>query len=147
MVVNMKPLLKLREIVENIEMSSGGRDVFYNKLTGEFYWQSDDSEDDERDLDEEEGWIMLPNQYDANEYRMMSDFAYTIKNSRKREQLEIALSGKGAFRRFKDTVNREGIAEAWYAFRDKRYLEFARDWCDGEEIPYDSSDESILELD
>ncbi len=91
-------------------------------------------------MDEEEGWLLLPNQRDTDEYGMMSDFADTVKNSRKREQMEIALSCKGAFRRFKDAVKREGIVEAWYAFRDKRYLEFARNWCDGREIPYSSTD-------
>ena len=65
---------------------------------------------------------------------MMSDFADTVRNPRKHEQLEIALSGKGAFRRFKDAVIREGVEDAWYAFRDRRYLEFARDWCDENEL-------------
>ncbi len=136
----MKPMVKLSEIAEHIEMASDGTDSFYNELTGEYYWYSDFGDRDDRDLDEEEGWLRLPSQRDADEYGMMSDFADTVRNSRKREQLEIALSGKGAFRRFKDAAIREGVAEAWYAFRDRRYLEFAREWCDDEEIPYDSSE-------
>lgn len=136
----MKPTVKLSDIAENIEMASDGSYSFYNELTGEFYWYSDFGDRDDRDLDEEEGWLRLPSQRDANEYEMMSDFTDTVRNSRKREQLEIALSGKGAFRRFKDAVDREGVAEAWYAFRDRRYLEFARDWCDDEEVPYDPSE-------
>ncbi len=121
-------------------MSSDGAEAFYNELTGEFYWRSDFGDCDDRDLDEEEGWLRLPSQRDAGEYNMMTDFAETVRNSRKREQLEIALSGKGAFRRFKDAVDRVGVEEAWYAFRDRRYLEFARDWCDEEEVPYDPSE-------
>jgi hypothetical protein len=65
---------------------------------------------------------------------------FMISNPRKREQLEIALSGKGAFRRFKDVVDRVGVDAAWYAFRDRRYQEFARDWCDEEEVPYDKNE-------
>jgi predicted thioesterase len=136
----MKPIVKLSEIVSNIEMISDGDYAFYNELTGEYYWRSDFSDDDDRDLDFEEGWLRLPNQRDAGEYDMMTDFADTVTNSRKREQLEVALSGRGAFRRFKDAVNRLGIADAWYAFRDRRYLEFARDWCIEEELPYDRSE-------
>ncbi len=137
----MKPTVKLSDIVENIEMSGDDSYSFYNELTGEFYWYSEYGDnDDDRDIDTEEGWRRLPSQRDAEEYDMMTDFADTVKNPRKREQLEIALSGKGAFRRFKDAVNREGIADAWYAFRDRRYLEFARDWCDVREIPYDRSE-------
>jgi hypothetical protein len=133
----MKPTIKLSEIIEHIEMASDGNYTFYNELTGEFYWYSDFGDNDDRDIDEEDGWLRLPSQYDANEYEMMSDFADTVKSPRKREQLEIALSGKGAFRLFKDAVNREGVADVWYTFRDKRYLEFAREWCDEEQISYD----------
>jgi predicted thioesterase len=136
----MKPIVKLSEMVSHIEMTSDGEYAFYNELTGEYYWRSDFGDDDDRDLDFEEGWLRLPNQRDAGEYDMMTDFADTVVNSRKREQLEVALSGRGAFRRFKDAVNRLGIADAWYAFRDMRYLEFARDWCEEEELPYDRSE-------
>ena len=136
----MKPTVKLSDVAEHIEMADNGSYSFYNELTGEFYWYSDFGDRDDRDLDEEEGWLRLPSQRDADEYGMMSDFAEAVKNSRKREQLDIALSGKGAFRRFKDAVNREGIADLWYAFRDRRYMELARDWCDDEEIPYDPAE-------
>jgi predicted thioesterase len=136
----MKPTVKLSEIAEHIEMASDGAYSFYNELTGEFYYYSDFGDRDERDLDVEEGWLHLPSQRDADEYEMMSDFADTVRNPRKREQLEIALSGKGAFRRFKDAIIREGVEDAWYAFRDRRYLEFARDWCNESELPYDRAE-------
>lgn len=133
----MKPTVKLSDVAEHIEMACNGTDTFYNELTGEFYWYSDFGDRDDRDLDEEEGWLRLPSQRDVNEYSIMSDFADAVKNPRQCEQLNIALSGKGAFRRFKDAVDRGGVAEAWYSFRDRRYLEFARDWCEEEQIPYD----------
>jgi predicted thioesterase len=136
----MKPTVKLSEVVEHIQMANEGTESFYNELTGEYYWYSDLYREDGRDLDEEEGWLRLPSQRDADEYEMMTDFVDAVMNSNKREQLEIALSGKGAFRRFKDAVIRAGIANSWYAFRDQRYLEFARDWCEEEEIPYDRSE-------
>jgi GNAT superfamily N-acetyltransferase len=141
----MKPIVKLSDIVEKIEMASDGDESFYNALTGEFGYLLDLGDHAENEaffdrLDSEGGWACLPSQRDANEYEMMSDFAAAVKNSKKREQLEIALSGKGAFRRFKDAVIREDVEEAWYAFRDRRYLDFARDWCDENEIPYDKSE-------
>ena len=76
----MKPTVKLGDVAEHIEMASDEAYTFFNELTGEFYWYSDfvDDEDD-RDLDEEEGWLRLPNQRDADEYDMMSDFTYTVK--------------------------------------------------------------------
>jgi hypothetical protein len=137
----MKPIVKLSDVAENIEMASNDAETFYNELTGEFYYYNPGFTEDERDLDEEEGWLRLPSQRDADEYGMMSDFADIVRNSRKREQLQIALSGRGAFRRFKDTVDRVGVEETWYAFRDRRYLEFARDWCDEKQIPYEPEDD------
>jgi predicted thioesterase len=141
----MKPVVKLSEVADHINMVSDEAVALYNELTGEFFYYNegftdDDDDRDLDDLDEEEGWIQLPSQLDADEYGMMSDFADSISNARKREQLEIALSGRGAFRRFKDAVIREDIAEAWYSFRDMRYLEFARDWCDENKVPYDSAE-------
>ena len=40
-----------------------------------------------------------------------------------------SLRGKGAFRRFKDTVFYLGIRDDWFAYRDKRFREIAERWC------------------
>ena len=45
----------------------------------------------------------------------------------------------GAFRRFKDTVHRLGLADAWYASRERGYSDVARNWCEANDIPLDSS--------
>jgi ABC-type thiamine transport system substrate-binding protein len=39
----------------------------------------------------------------------------------------------------------EDVEEAWYAFRDRRYMEFARDWCDEYEVPYDKGEMPLVE--
>ncbi len=145
----MKPTVKLREIAEYISDANDETNAFYNELTGEFYLIFDfedlDPDDEEyRDIDEEEGWLRLPNQRDAREYDMMTDFTDTVGDAHVRRYLEIALSGRGAFRRFKDTVIEEGIADRWYAFRDGRYHAFARAWCEENSIPYDGSEPTGL---
>ncbi len=78
----MKPTVKLSDIAEYIDTASYGAYSFYNELTGEFYWYSDFGDRDDRDLDEEEGWLRLPSQRDANEYEMMSDFTDTVRGAR-----------------------------------------------------------------
>ena len=50
--------------------------------------------------------------------------------------LEMAINGRGAFRRFKDTVNRYGIEDQWYAFRDAGYAAVARRWCEENDVEY-----------
>ena len=45
------------------------------------------------------------------------------------EKMLARLRGKGAFRRFKDTVFYLGIREDWFAYRDERLREIAQRWC------------------
>ena len=59
----------------------------------------------------------------------MVKFAETVRNEHKRELLLVALSGKGAFRRFKDTLMRTGLEDKWYVFKHLAYVELARAWC------------------
>ncbi|MBA2650793.1 MAG: hypothetical protein H0U73_00780 [Tatlockia sp.] len=85
-------------------------------------------------LEDDTNFISLPSRYDVNEYRMMENFAFSLNNERQKENLLIALQGKGAFRRFIDTVNYLGIADNWYQYRDKQYKEFVQEWCEMEGI-------------
>jgi hypothetical protein len=63
------------------------------------------------------------------EYGWMEDFAGTLGNARLRDLLEVALAGRGAFRRFKDVLLAYPVErEAWFAFRDGHVRAAARDW-------------------
>jgi len=50
----------------------------------------------------------------------MADFAARQSDSGLRARLELAIEGKGAFRRFRDLVHTEGLAEQWNVFSDDR---------------------------
>ena len=50
----------------------------------------------------------------------MADFAARQSDSGLRDRLEQAIEGKGAFRRFRDLVHTEGLAEQWGTFSDDR---------------------------
>jgi Uncharacterised protein family (UPF0158) len=63
------------------------------------------------------------------EYRWMEEFAGTVRNVRLRDQLEVALDGRGAFRRFKNVLlDFPAERERWFAFRDERLHAAAREW-------------------
>ncbi|MGH9316937.1 MAG: UPF0158 family protein, partial [Thermoanaerobaculia bacterium] len=63
------------------------------------------------------------------EYGWMAEFAGTVRDARLRDLLEVALDGRGAFRRFKDVLfDRPAERERWFAFRDGRVREAAREW-------------------
>ena len=112
---------------------------FLNLVTGKVVFFSDYlglSEEDERLSEEIDG----SNDYVAVEripsyvaYQWMVDFvnemvAPTDENAA--EKLSIALEGKGAFRRFKDTLYRvdEKWQQAWYQFRDRQLKAAVEEW-------------------
>lgn len=155
----MKPV-NLAELVDTISWNDPEATMFYNGTTGEFFrldeyydriWWDEDkdvwlqrNESDQKSLQEvddfhnsEDEYISLPTQYDVNEYGMMEDFIDDFTGDRRiAEDLAYAIGGRGAFRRFRDQLERHGIEEQWYAYKDAAYLRFARKWCEEHEVPY-----------
>ena len=63
------------------------------------------------------------------EYRWMEEFVGTVRNVHLRHRLEVALGGRGAFRRFKSVLfDFPAQRERWFAFRDERLHAAAREW-------------------
>lgn len=63
------------------------------------------------------------------EYGWMAGFAETVGDARLRDRLEVALDGRGAFRRFKNVLlDSPAERERWFAFRDARLHAAAREW-------------------
>ena len=66
----------------------------------------------------------------------MERFARSLTDAAVSDELDAALHGRGAFRRFKDSVHRLGIADAWYRFRDAALEEIAIEFLDAHGIAY-----------
>jgi hypothetical protein len=64
----------------------------------------------------------------------MESFAERQHDPGLRERLERAIEGKGAFRRFRDLVHDEGVAEQWNVFSTDRKWGRARAFLAGEGI-------------
>jgi len=130
--------LDLSKAAQEFEMIDAETHLFYNTETGEFDFYSDfmDSGEGSKEKFEESCWVAAPGQHDINEYDMMTRFTEAITNPRANELLCIALEGKGAFRRFKDTLHRVDMTDEWYAFKREAYIDLAREWCDNNGIPY-----------
>ena len=85
---------------------------------------------DEEDVDEagRERWLWVECLGSRDGYSDMEDFIDTVSDSR-REMLELAIAGRGAFRRFKDVLNRwPGELERWHPFSAERSRGRARAW-------------------
>lgn len=66
----------------------------------------------------------------------MKDFCLSLDDGEISESLSNAIHGKGAFRYFKDSIHRYGIADQWYKFRDAVIKEIAIEWCEANNIEY-----------
>ena len=75
-------------------------------------------------------------QREINEYGMLRDFVESLPDGDKKYTLQMSITGRGAFRRFKDTVRHFDLEDKWYAFRDKCYARVARRWCEDNDLEY-----------
>ncbi len=62
-------------------------------------------------------------------YGIMSDFIGMVEDITVAGRLRSAISGKGAFRRFREAVDEDdGLRRRWLAYRTKRHYLLALDW-------------------
>lgn len=122
-----------KKIAECLQMVSEDFRGFYNVETGEIIWISELGGNGEEKLneleDDTDSYISLPTRYEIDEYAMMDEFAYQYPDVGISNRLREDLCGRGAFRRFKDSVFRFGIREEWFKYRDEKYRELAEEWC------------------
>ena len=112
---------------------------YLNLVSGKvvfFSYDLDLSEEDERlseEIDESDDYVAVDRISSHEAYQWMVDFVNEIvapTDENAAEKLSIALEGKGAFRRFKDTLYRvdEKWQQAWYQFRDKQLKDAVEEW-------------------
>ena len=98
--------LDLNKAADEFEIISDEHQLFYNKETGEFDFYIDpiySGIEDDAEKFEDDCWIAAPSQRELGEYDIMVSFAETVTDPRANELLCVALEGRGAFRRFKDS--------------------------------------------
>nr|MBQ4458174.1 hypothetical protein [Clostridia bacterium] len=135
--------VKLSDIIDAIEMTDQYSEYFLDKETGKVEWVSDmamtqEEQEEVYDRLDEHGFYRLPTSFDIHDYDIMEEFVYTLSGSA-RDKLASAIQGKGAFRRFKDTVIRLGIDQEWYDFQSAEYKRKAARWCEDNGIEYEET--------
>ena len=117
--------------------SSYEHEYYLDLETGEILFISDYMDDEEtgklKDQVEEDSdrYERIPEAESHEGYEDMVDFIATVKDERLVELLEVAINGKGAFRRFKDMLlNYPEERESWFQFKDDRMEEKALEWLD-----------------
>ncbi|MGZ7090730.1 MAG: UPF0158 family protein [Candidatus Angelobacter sp.] len=148
-------VLALRDIVDAIESQSNEGEAYLDPETGEIVQVSEDeralveegrSDDDlldwERELIpkvrqalESDRFLALPDRSEVHEWAIMERFSLE-QNERARQTLLGAIHGSGAFRHFRGVVERLGLLDAWYRYRDEAVQQIARDWLEEHKLAY-----------
>lgn len=126
MVIDLEELAGLLDA--GIESSGGRVDLATGEVWPEFVleeaWSGDDA-----DLEDEDRWLYVPPVGSRPAYVDMVDFTATRGNRELVTQLEIAVEGRGAFRRFKNVlIDWPDDREDWFTFSDERRRGRARAW-------------------
>ena len=150
--------VKLDDLMEPFEFANESQPYFLNRSTGEIHLIPEDfqifgDDDDflENDLPDWEkefvpiykdikenpdNYIAFPDQFDINMYSIMERFTLSLKDTKMRDVIYHAMKGSGAFSRFRDSLDRFGITDEWYKYKDQALRELAVVWCRGNDIEY-----------
>jgi hypothetical protein len=133
---NRKVRVDLEELRFAMEDATYEHQYFLETETGEVILVSEmfDDEEAQRQIAEidaaEPGRYMQVPRADSREgYDDMQDFIDTVSDEHLRELLNVAIQGRGAFRRFKDVLARHaGEQQRWFDFQAARLDARAREW-------------------
>lgn len=94
------------------------------------YWMEDEVELALKILLDEEGrYVRIPERGPTMAYKSLSDFIETVEDPLLREELSNALTGKGAFRRFKDVlIDYPKERKRWHGYNAKAMKREIIEW-------------------
>lgn len=124
-------LAELAGILEGDPAHGGGR---IDLRTGEVWPQAaldyqDEVGEETDDEDDAERWLWVDSHGSRPGYRDMEAFIAALDEPERAHRLAVAITGKGAFRRFRDVIARwPELAQRWYAFSEDRAVGRARVW-------------------
>jgi hypothetical protein len=125
-------LEELATVLEGDPIYGGGR---IDLQTGEVWpkaaieYVEEIGGENEDEADDPDRWLRVDCEGSRPGHRDMEWFVSDIDNPDIADRLRIAISGRGAFRRFKDTLYRwPDLLTRWHAFSDDRQRGRARAW-------------------
>jgi hypothetical protein len=154
--MNRKPVVHVKDVVQEMDVLGDEHRVFLNICTGEFVLLTDSelmAAEDDDPLENIPVWQYemvqkakavlftddyreLPSKFEIHEYAIMEKFCYTVEDDELHERLLNGIRGRGAFRYFKDVINQYGIEEDWYDYREQAFKEIAINWLESNGVAY-----------
>ncbi|MGQ7453587.1 UPF0158 family protein [Streptococcus suis] len=131
-----------QDVVDALQMLNQGDRYYYDSYLDELVYLSveetglESCEGLEEEIEEDVTgrFVRLPTYYDFNPYAFMERYVYHLPEGDLSGRLSRAIRGRGAFRRFKNELERCDRLEEWYVFEAQCYEELVLDWCQENEI-------------
>ncbi|MBS8080024.1 UPF0158 family protein [Streptococcus suis] len=131
-----------QDVVDSLQMISQGDRYYYDShidelvylSVGEFRIESRDGLEEEIEEDVAGRFVGLPTYYDFNPYTFMELYISDLTDGDLSGRLSRAIRGRGAFRRFKNELERCDRLEEWYVFEAQCYKELVLEWCQENKI-------------
>ena len=135
----MEPIIRLKDIIEEIGRANEERRAFLNIRSGSIVTLSTAAADPATGGDAGvalacDDYRELPDQFDIDECSIMRRFCQTVENDELRRGLLRSIQGRGASMRITSAVEAFGIAEEWSAFRNKALKDIAIEWLEKHEL-------------
>ena len=147
--------VSLKEIADTLQVTSQTIKHYLDLDTGQIVMVTDEDnmELEESDFDDLPDWqrehlkqvqrvlnservLQLPDSFEIHPWSIMESFCFSVSKPDIRDELLDAIHGTGAFRLFRNTVERFDLTQQWYTFRDQAFEQIAREWLDEHKIPY-----------
>lgn len=133
--------IDLNELFSAIEDGSYEHEYYLDLDNREILFISEYMDDEEtrklKDQIEEDfdRYERIPKAESQERYEDMQNFIATVEDEHFAKLLEVAINGKGAFRRFKDVLlNYPEERGRWSQFKDDRTQERALEWLDSIDV-------------
>ena len=137
--------IPLKQVIQAIEEADEVFTSFWDTKTGKTVYLADplmtDMTEEDKALaaeieDMPERFLRFPTKYEIHQYRIMENFVDQLSPGKAQEELTHAIRGKGAFRRFRQSVCFHRLEQRWYDYLAEAYREIAIRWCEEEGVEY-----------
>ncbi len=135
------PTVSLDQLQNAMEWVSGDfmdNEAYICRQTGKIYWVAgdpgmiDEEEEEEvpEDIHDADKYIAVPDKRDLDLGKQLA-FDFTLQYLAERyDDVRDIFRAKGAYRRFKDILERKGLLEEWYRYSDERAAKALAEWCE-----------------
>ena len=128
--------VKYDELSLAFEFVSAGLPMEHNAYisidTGQIYWISDLNPTEEEvpdDLETSDRYIAIPHKNDLGLGRSLALRFAEQELPQCYERAKAFFRSRGAYARFKQLLESEGVLEKWYKFEEESVEKALRDWC------------------